>query len=169
MGYSVQDSVLKKLAQLAQKLGSLQRTSAHESVPRIGGDVDGNDRIEFGADFDFKPPARFIVDVSFDVPLECAELGSEPFRKRQYDAWSTSTPSNSTAVKGSVSLRWLKDQCALITRSGGSMLSGDELAMTLCRVLLSNKAGDEVFHILLKIGPSFNFCCCNHLVLPLCR
>jgi activating signal cointegrator complex subunit 3 len=51
-----------------------------------------------------------------------------------------------------VSLRWLKDRCALITKSGGSLLSGDELTMTLCRVLLSNKAGDEVFNVLLKIA-----------------
>jgi activating signal cointegrator complex subunit 3 len=43
-----------------------------------------------------------------------------------------------------VNLRWLKDQCDLIATSGGSMLSGDELAMALCRVLRSNKAGDEV-------------------------
>jgi len=152
VGYTVQDSVLKKLAQLAQKLGSLQRASAHESVHRIADDVNENDRIEFGADFDFKPPARFIVDVSLDVPLESTELGSGPFEKGQYDAWSTSTTSHSTVVRDSVSLRWLKDQCALITKSGGSMLSGDELAMTLCRVLLSNKAGDEVFNILLKIA-----------------
>ncbi|OQU93017.1 hypothetical protein SORBI_3001G457800 [Sorghum bicolor] len=151
VGYTVQDSVLKKLSQLSQKLGSLQRASAHESVHRIADDVNENDRTEFGADFDFKPPARFIVDVSLDVPLESAELGSGPFEKGQYDAWSASTTSHSTAVRGSVSLRWLKDQCALITKSGGSMLSGDELAMTLCRVLLSNKAGDEIAGELLDL------------------
>ncbi|PWZ04811.1 DExH-box ATP-dependent RNA helicase DExH14 [Zea mays] len=151
VGYTVQDSVLKKLAQLAQKLDSLQRASAYESVHRIADDVNENDRIEFGADFDFKPPARFIVDVSLDAPLESAELGSGPFEKWQYDAWSTSTTSHSTAVRGSVSLRWLKDQCALITKSGGSMLSGDELAMTLCRVLLSNKAGDQIAGELLDL------------------
>ncbi|AQL08745.1 DExH-box ATP-dependent RNA helicase DExH14 [Zea mays] len=151
VGYTVQDSVLKKLAQLAQKLDSLQRASAYESVHRIADDVNENDRIEFGADFDFKPLARFIVDVSLDAPLESAELGSGPFEKWQYDAWSTSTTSHSTAVRGSVSLRWLKDQCALITKSGGSMLSGDELAMTLCRVLLSNKAGDQIAGELLDL------------------
>ena len=51
MGYTVQDSVLKKLAQLAQKLGSLQRPNAHESVHRIVDDVDENDRSEFGVAF----------------------------------------------------------------------------------------------------------------------
>lgn len=167
MGYTVQDTVLKKLAHLAQKLGSLQRASAHEFVHRAAEDVDENERTEFGADFDFKPPARFVIDVSLDMPLESAELG-ETFEKGQYDAWSTSTTLNSTAVRGSVSLRWLKDQCDLITRSGGS-LSGDELAMTLCGVLLSNKAGDEVFNVLLKTAFYFNFCCCNHLVFLLCR
>lgn len=156
MGYTVQDSILKKLAQLAQKLGSLQRASTHEFVHRAAEDVDENERTEFGADFDFKAPARFVIDVSLDVPLESAELCSGTFEKGQYDAWSTPTTLNSTAVRGSVSLRWLKHQCDLITRSGGS-LSGDELAMTLCRVLLSNKAGDEVFNILLKTAANLIF------------
>ncbi|CAN6285195.1 unnamed protein product [Urochloa humidicola] len=149
VGYTVQDSALKKLAQLAQKLGSLQRSSGHEFVHRIADDVDENERSEFGADFDFKPPARFVIDVSLDIPLE-SELGSETFVKGQYDAWATSTTHNSTAIRGSVSLRWLRDQCDLITRSGGS-LSGDELAMALCRVLLSNKAGDEIAGELLDL------------------
>jgi activating signal cointegrator complex subunit 3 len=51
VGYTVQDSVLKKLAQLAQKLGSLQRANAHESVHIIVDDVDKNDRSEFGVAF----------------------------------------------------------------------------------------------------------------------
>jgi len=55
-----------------------------------------------------------------------------------------------------VSLRWLKDQCNLITRSDGSF-SGDELAMALCRVLLSNKAGDEVFNVLLNTASNLIF------------
>ena len=156
MGYTVQDSVLKKLAQLAQKLGSLQRASAHEFAHRIADDVDENERSEFGANFDFKPPARFVIDVSLDIPLGSAELGSETFEKGHYDAWSTSATSNSTAIRGSVSLRWLKDQCNLITRSDGSF-SGDELAMALCRVLLSNKAGDEVFNFLLNTASNLIF------------
>nr|CAB3501610.1 unnamed protein product [Digitaria exilis] len=150
VGYTVQDSILKKLAQLAQKLGSLQRASTHEFVHRAAEDVDKNERTEFGADFDFKPPARFVIDVSLDMPLESAELCSGTFEKGQYDAWSAPTTLNSTAVRGSVSLRWLKHQCDLITRSGGS-LSGDELAMTLCGVLLSNKAGDEIAGELLDL------------------
>ena len=156
VGYTVQDSVLKKLAQLAQKLGSLQRASTHEFAHRIADDVDENERSEFGANFDFKPPARFVIDVSLDIPLGSAELGSETFEKGHYDAWSTSATSNSTAIRGSVSLRWLKDQCNLITRSDGSF-SGDELAMALCRVLLSNKAGDEVFNVLLNTASNLIF------------
>ncbi|KAL6867611.1 hypothetical protein ACP4OV_015635 [Aristida adscensionis] len=153
VGYTVQDSVLMKLAQLAQKLGSLQQASTNELVQRKVEHVDENDRSEFGADFDFKPPARFIVDVSLDdeLPLKSGGLGIEPFEKEQYDAFSTSTTHNSTAVRGAVSLRWLKDQCTSITRTGGSMLSGDELAMALCRVLVSNKAGDEIAGELLDL------------------
>ena len=51
VGYTAQDSVSKKLAQLAQKVGSLQRPNAHESIHRIVDDVDENDRSEFGVAF----------------------------------------------------------------------------------------------------------------------
>lgn len=144
VGYSVQDSVLKKLAQLAQKLRSLQRGSIQDFVQEDAKPVDGDDTSEFGASFDFKAPSRFIIDLTpdDDLPLESSGLSS--FEKEQHDAFSTSISSNSTAFGGPVNLTWLKDQCDLITRSGGSMLSGDELAMALCRVLRSNKAGDEV-------------------------
>jgi activating signal cointegrator complex subunit 3 len=136
VGYSVQDSVSKKLAQLAQKLRSLQRVNIQESVQEDAKGVDGDDTTEFGASFDFRAPARFVIDVDLDDDLS--------FEKEQHDACGTSTSFSSNAVGGSVNLRWLKDQCDLITTSGGSMLSGDELAMALCRVLRSNKPGDEV-------------------------
>ena len=51
VGYTAQDSVLKNLAQLAQKLSSLQRANAHGSAHRIVDDVDENDRSEFGVAF----------------------------------------------------------------------------------------------------------------------
>ncbi|VAH88151.1 unnamed protein product [Triticum turgidum subsp. durum] len=142
VGYNVQDSVLKKLAQFAQKLRSLQRGSIQEFVQEDTKAVDGDDTSEFGASFDFKAPSRFIIDVTLDddLPLGSGVLSS--FQEEQHDASTTSC--NSTAFAGPVNLRWLKDQCDLITRSGGSMLSGDELAMALCRVLRSNKAGDEI-------------------------
>ena len=47
--------------------------------------------------------------------------------------------------RGIVNLRWLNEACDLIVKGGGSQLSRNELAMALCRVLLSNKAGDEVW------------------------
>ncbi|VAI08396.1 unnamed protein product [Triticum turgidum subsp. durum] len=142
VGYSVQDSVLKKLAQLAQKLHSLQRGSIQEFVQEDTKVVDGDDTSEFGASFDFKAPSRFIIDVTLDDDLPLGSGVSSSFQEEQHDASTTSC--NSTAFAGPVDLRWLKDQCDLITRSGGSMLSGDELAMALCRVLRSNKAGDEI-------------------------
>ncbi|KAL5211698.1 hypothetical protein ABZP36_022545 [Zizania latifolia] len=153
VGYSVQDSILKKLAQLAQMLRSLQRASGCELVHRNAEDTDENDVIEFGSSFDFKPPSRFIVDVSLDddLSLECGGLSSKPFENEQYDACSNFTSRNSISVGDNMNLRWLKDQCNLTTRSGGSMLSGDELAKALCRVLLSNKAGDEIADELLDL------------------
>ncbi|OAY65889.1 hypothetical protein ACMD2_26336, partial [Ananas comosus] len=54
-------------------------------------------------------------------------------------------------VRGTVNLRWLKDACDMIVKGGGSLLSGDELAMALSRVLLSNKAGDEIAADLLDL------------------
>ena len=51
VGYTAQDSVLKNLAQLAQKPSSLQRANAHGSAHRIVDDVDENDRSEFGVAF----------------------------------------------------------------------------------------------------------------------
>ncbi|GJN30699.1 hypothetical protein PR202_gb19029 [Eleusine coracana subsp. coracana] len=167
VGYSIQDSILKKIAQLAHKLGSLQWTSAHElNVHRKAEGAEENDRSEFGADFDFKPPARFIVDVSLDedLLLESGQSSTKSFEKGQYAAFGTSSIHDSAAVKGSMSLRWLKDQCALITRSGGSMLSGDELAMALCRVLLSNKAGDEIAGELLDLVGDAAFETVQHLL-----
>uniref|UniRef100_A0A0E0KAG9 RNA helicase n=1 Tax=Oryza punctata TaxID=4537 RepID=A0A0E0KAG9_ORYPU len=150
VGYSVQDSVLKKLAQLAQMLCSLQRARGHELVQR---NADESVTSEFGANFDFKPPSRFIFDVSLDddLPLGAGGLSSKPSENDQYDVGSASTCRNSVSVGGYVNLRWLKDQCDLITRSGGSVLSGDELAKALCRVLLSNKAGDEIAGELLDL------------------
>ncbi|RRT57594.1 hypothetical protein BHE74_00036487 [Ensete ventricosum] len=57
---------------------------------------------------------------------------------------------NSTADLKTINLRWLKDACDLIVKNGASQLSGDELAMALCRVLLSDKAGDEHGLLMLK-------------------
>ncbi|KAF2937977.1 hypothetical protein DAI22_03g087400 [Oryza sativa Japonica Group] len=150
VGYSVQDSVLKKLAQLAQMLCSLQWARGHELVQI---NADESITSEFGANFDFKPPSRFIVDVSLDddLPLGSGVLSSKPAEHDQYDASSASVSHNSVSPGGYVNLRWLKDQCDLITRSGGSVLSGDELAKALCRVLLSNKAGDEIAGELLDL------------------
>ncbi|KAK3150861.1 hypothetical protein QOZ80_3AG0238710 [Eleusine coracana subsp. coracana] len=168
VGYSVQDSILKKIAQLAHKLGSLQRTNTHElNVHRKAEGAEENDRSEFGADFDFKPPTRFIVDVPLDedLLLESGQSSTKSFEKGQYAAFGTSSIHDSAAVKGSMSLRWLQDQCALITRSGGSILSGDELAMALCRVLISNKAGDEIAGELLDLVGDAAFETVQHLLL----
>jgi activating signal cointegrator complex subunit 3 len=166
VGYSVQDSVSKKLAQLAQKLRSLQRVNIQESVQEDAKGADGDDAAEFGAGFDFKAPSRFVIDVALDddLPLGSGGLGS--YELEQRDACGTSTSFSSNAVGGSVNLRWLKDQCDLIATSGGSMLSGDELAMALCRVLRSNKAGDEVLQ---KMCFYYSPCGHSHLTFQLCN
>ncbi|KAG0485406.1 hypothetical protein HPP92_009485 [Vanilla planifolia] len=50
-----------------------------------------------------------------------------------------------------VNLRMLKDACEEIFNQGNTELSGDDLAMTLSRILLSNKAGDEIAGDLLDL------------------
>ncbi|TVU16272.1 hypothetical protein EJB05_39825, partial [Eragrostis curvula] len=127
VGCTIQDSVLNKIANSTQKLGSPQRASTHEVVQRRAEDAD---RSEFGAHFDFKSPAPFLIDD--DLPFEIAGL-SEPFEK------------------GQMNLKWLKDQCVLITKGGGSMLSGDELEMALCQVLISDKSNNEIVDELLDL------------------
>ena len=74
MGYSVQDLVAKKLAQLAQKLRPLQRVNIQESVQEDATDVGGDDAAEFGASFDFKAPSRFIIDLTLDDEIGRAHV-----------------------------------------------------------------------------------------------
>ncbi|XP_077223084.1 U5 small nuclear ribonucleoprotein helicase [Tasmannia lanceolata] len=108
---------------------------------------------EFGTDLNFQEPPRFLVD----IPLEnCVSLTNETYLTSASlpDEWSydsDSTHQHSGAEKGAVNLRWLKDACDLIVKKGCSQLSGDELAMALCRVLDSDKAGDEIAGDLLDL------------------
>jgi hypothetical protein len=51
VGYTVQDSILKKMAQLAQKLGSLQQTNNHGFVHEKVEAAEENDGSEFGAGY----------------------------------------------------------------------------------------------------------------------
>ncbi|CAL9109847.1 unnamed protein product [Musa acuminata var. zebrina] len=154
VGYNIQDTVLLKVASLAQRIYALQNTSSEAVIGQnLGADEHGDNRGEFGSNLSFHAPSRFIVD----VPLENgASLTSDfQFKTASFDANRNGHMAyidhNLTTDLKTINLRWLKDACDLIVKNGASQLSGDELAMALCRVLLSDKAGDEIAGDLLDL------------------
>lgn len=163
VGYHVPDSIMQKVASSARRLFTLQCTS-HEAALIQERVMDGaaDNYSEFGANILFQSPSRFVVDVPLEVDISLAsDCGTTaPFHVEQYDS-IVSGHHHSSPDPGTVSLRWLKDACDLIVKRGGSPLSGDELAMALCRVLLSNKAGDEVL-LLCSLTLHSNMAQCVH-------
>nr|XP_010936311.1 DExH-box ATP-dependent RNA helicase DExH14 isoform X2 [Elaeis guineensis] len=153
VGYYVPDSSIQKVAVSAQRLFTLQ-CSSHEAALIQESVIDGaaDNNSEFGASILFQSPSRFVMDVPLEDGISLAnDCGTTaPFLVEQYDN-IVSGHHHSSPEPGTVSLRWLKDACDLIVKRGGSQLSGDELAMALCRVLLSNKAGDEIAGDLLDL------------------
>ncbi|KAL0921817.1 hypothetical protein M5K25_008929 [Dendrobium thyrsiflorum] len=150
VGYSAQDSSLQKVAESAHRLYMLQRDDP-ETASAWTGIADRHcEAIEFGSDIAFKVPARFLVD----VPLENGAISV-------VDSFVTVIPHEGqhlmngqytlNAEREVVSLRSLKDACEGIVKQGSSPVSGDDLALALCRLLLSNKAGDEIAGDLLDL------------------
>lgn len=123
---------------------------------------------EFGFNITFQAPARFLLDVPLENGVATtgdSYTGSSIFREK-HDYYVEATH-HLNAAREVVNLRWLKGACDLIVEGGGSLLTGDELAMALCRVLVSNKAGDEVHIIIYSI--SFGFGNAIEPYLNLCR
>lgn len=140
IGHPLVDAKLRQVASLAQRLLNLQ--PLNEISER---NLDADEDLEFGANLIFQAPARFLVDVSLDdgdmidfestVPLE--------FHNEQYSL--TSTADHSIADGEKFNLAWIRDACDKIVRNCNSQLSRDELAMAICRVLNSEKPGEEVY------------------------
>ncbi|XP_072988680.1 DExH-box ATP-dependent RNA helicase DExH14 isoform X2 [Typha latifolia] len=153
VGYNIPDSSLQKVASLAQRLFALQHTDNEAIfIQETVKDRSQDSSCEFGANFTFKAPSRFLVDVSFNDGISLGSVNSSTkFRAEQYDGCMVSVSHNLVNDSGTVNLRWLKDACHMIVEGGSSQLSGDELAMALCRVLLSSKAGDEIAADLLDL------------------
>lgn len=144
IGHTLADAKLRQVASLAQRLLSLQPLNKMSAIS-IERNLDADDDLEFGADLFFQAPARFLVDVSLDevdmmdfesiVPLE--------FHNEQYGHTS---PADHSIVDGEkFNLAWIRDACDKIVRNCDSQLSQDELAMAICRVLNSEKPGEEVY------------------------
>lgn len=146
LDHSVSDASLQKVASLAHRLSLLQSNDSTDvSVP--GTQVNGSaDDVEFGANLVFRPPARFVVDVCLEDGELWGEESALPFPLLQeggYD-WNDSTKYDSTADGKHFDLRWLRNECDKIVKGSTSQLPQDELAMAICRVLDSEKHGDEV-------------------------
>ncbi|KAI3929942.1 hypothetical protein MKW98_004096 [Papaver atlanticum] len=154
IGYNVPDIKIQKVASLAQKLFLLQPSGNGDdaSVSEVRADVGGENLAEFGSELVFHAPTRFLVDESLKNELLLEEESSmlSSLQGEQYNHIE-SVPNNFVVDKGKVDLRWLRDECDQIVRQSGSQLPRDELAMALCQVLDSDRAGDEIAGELLDL------------------
>ncbi|KAJ0974006.1 hypothetical protein J5N97_015971 [Dioscorea zingiberensis] len=114
-------------------------------------DGNGANYHEFGNNITFQFPARFLVETPTEngYPL-ATDSWTTPISLQEDQDHQSLSSHQSNVRQGTVNLRWLKNVCDRIV-GGGSQLSGDELAMALCRVLQSNKAGDEIAGDLLDL------------------
>jgi activating signal cointegrator complex subunit 3 len=153
VGKVISDANLRKIASLAKRLYDLQpkdpgKTTLHESQNGIGDDK------EFGSDLFFETPARFLVDVSLDgadlLLGEETTTSSSSFQDGWYDH-RDSRNYNAPVAAGGFDLVWLRNACYSIAIDSSSHLSGDELAMAICRVLDLDKPGEEIAGDLLDL------------------
>ena len=150
VGYSIPDSSLQRVSSLAHRLFALQQNGAEVAViqAKVTDGLHDNNP-EFGFNITFQAPARFLLDVPLEngisVTGDSCTVSSILYEEHDYHLDSATQHLNSD--REIVNLRWLKDACDMIVKGDSSPLSGDELAMALCRVLLSNKTGDEVLLI----------------------
>lgn len=99
---------------------------------------------EFGANLVFHHPARFLVDESIEDVEMWGEDSNVTSTSLHGDWYDNNEVTNHHPVGGVFDLGWLRDECNKIVKSSTSQLPQDELAMAICRVLDSDKAGDEV-------------------------
>lgn len=145
IGHAVSDASVYKVASLAQRLSKLQPSEHNVTLFSESLGNGSSDDFEFGSDLVFRAPARFLVDGSFE---DGALMGDESIAPSSFhDGWydgSDSMDYNSAADGRNFNLSWLRDACDRIVRQSISQLSRDDLAMAICRVLDSDKPGEEV-------------------------
>ncbi|KAG6687042.1 hypothetical protein I3842_11G050800 [Carya illinoinensis] len=153
LDHVVADTNLERVASLSQNLFGLVSTD-HRSLHDLETHVNGSSNdLEFGADLIFQAPTRFLMDVS----LEDGELpGVESFAPYSsfHEGWfehNDSQHNPSASNGGNFNLSCLRDACDRIVRECTSQLSRDELAMAICRVLDSDKPGEEIAGDLLDL------------------
>lgn len=147
VGHSIPDASLQRVSSLAHRLFALQQCGPDAAgIQAMATDGICDNNPEFGFNLTFQAPARFLLDVPIEngICVTGNSYAASSIFHEENDHSSESAPHHLNADREIVNLRWLRVACDLIVKGGGSALSGDELAMALCRVLLSNKAGDEV-------------------------
>ncbi|VFQ81224.1 unnamed protein product [Cuscuta campestris] len=149
VGYAISNAVLCKAAVLAQRVSELQDKNS-QTIPIVEiQDVSG-DILEFGADLMFQPPTRFLVDTSLeDTDLDIGHYNEAINYQDVHGHGRSFDSGHLTGPK--FDLEWLRDACDRIVNESTSQLPRDELAMAICRVLDSNKPGDEVAGDLLDL------------------
>ncbi|KAH6801139.1 U5 small nuclear ribonucleoprotein helicase [Perilla frutescens var. hirtella] len=157
VGHSVPDANILKVASLVEKLSSLQN---NEHGPGYLTELmsEGSEDVEFGVDLAFRSPARFLVDMPLengDVFLE--ETGTSSCNHERWSDFGGSAKFQPSVGAGNYDLDWLRDACDRIVRASTSQLPRDELAMTICRILDSEKPGDEIAGDLLDLVGDSSF------------
>lgn len=144
VGHSIPEAKLLKVASLVEILSNLQMNEhGIWHVPQSTNEV--TDGAEFGSDLEFHAPARFLIDISSEEANDLVNETSTSWSHR--DGWSdhsNHTNFQPSAIGGNFDLEWLQDACEKIVRGSASLLPRDELAMAICRILDSDKPGDEV-------------------------
>ncbi|GMH17017.1 hypothetical protein Nepgr_018858 [Nepenthes gracilis] len=144
IGHAVSDVSLRKVASLAKKLFGLQPNGC--VVSPVDSDVNchSNDE-EFGVGLNFQPPSRFLVDISFgdENILGKGNFILSPSLDNGWHGANSMDNYFSVEVRN-YDLKWLRDACDHICRASVSQLSRDELANAICRVLDSDKPGEEM-------------------------
>lgn len=143
IGHAIADAKLRQAAHLAQRLLDLQpgdKNSAFSSERNLDADED----LEFGADLGFHAPSRFLVDVSLDDGDMIDFKNTVPLSSHKEQYGHADPTDRSVVDKEKFDLTWLRDACDKIVGNCNSQFSQDELAMAICRVLNSEKPGEEV-------------------------
>nr|KAJ0203753.1 hypothetical protein LSAT_V11C500237010 [Lactuca sativa] len=141
LGYSVSDTKLQKVVNAVQSLSKLQPDNHKLAENQVNA---SDDCQEFGANLVFHHPARFLVDESIEDVEMWGEDSNVTSTSLHGDWYDNNEVTNHHPVGGVFDLGWLRDECNKIVKSSTSQLPQDELAMAICRVLDSDKAGDEV-------------------------
>ncbi|CAK9163513.1 unnamed protein product [Ilex paraguariensis] len=153
LGHAVSDANLWKVVSLVQRLSGLQLNDhGTKFVPDT--EINGSaDDAEFGADLVFRSPARFLVDITLeDDEFLLEEPTARPSSLHKECFYHGDSTNYHPAIGGgNFDLGWLRNVSDKIVKESTSQLPRDELAMTICQILDSEKPGDEIAGDLLDL------------------